>query len=104
VYHCLRPIDFVNSAPTWNEYDPLGDHGWDSPGGTGGGDAVSLGTVALQADVPGQITGSAVAAGLQAIVDGGEQNFLIRRVDEEWLSVAVSTRLVIEFDLDAPPN
>jgi hypothetical protein len=104
VYHCERPIDFAESPPTWNEYDPAGGHAWATPGGIGGGDSTTLGSVALEADVPGQISGSAVAAGLQAIADGGEQNFLIRRADVEWLSVAVSSRVVIEFDLNGPPN
>ena len=45
-----------------------------------------------------------MAAGFQAIVDGAEQNFLIRRTDVEWLSVAVTARAVVEFDLDSPPN
>ncbi len=104
VFHCLRPIDFTNSLPTWNEYDPEASLAWATPGGTGAGDAVSLGTVELEADEPGQITGSALAEGFQAIVDGGEQNFIIRRVDVDWDSVAISARAVVEYDLDSPPN
>jgi len=45
-----------------------------------------------------------VVAGLQNILDGGEQNFLICRTDIAYGSVAVSSRVVAEFDLDAPPN
>ncbi|MCJ7544570.1 MAG: hypothetical protein MUP47_08435 [Phycisphaerae bacterium] len=104
VFHCLRPMDFWNWPATWNEYNPGTSSAWASPGGTGLGDSVSLGTVELEADVPGQITGSAVLGGFQAIADGQQQNFLIRRVDVEWLSVAVAARAVVEFDLSAPPN
>jgi hypothetical protein len=104
VFHCLRPMDFQNWPATWNEYNPGTAAAWATPGGTGPGDSVSLGTVDLEADVPGQITGSSVAAGFQAIADGAEQNFLIRRVDVAWDSVAIAVRAVIEFDLDTPPN
>lgn len=104
VFHCLRPIDFEDWGATWNEYNPGTSSAWATPGGTGPGDSVSLGTVALQADVPGQITGSALAEGFQAIADGAEQNFLIRRVDIELWTVAVEARVVVEFDLHSPPN
>lgn len=104
LYHCLRAMDFQNWPATWNEYNPGTSSAWATPGGTGEGDSVLLGSVALTASTPGQITGTALVSGLQNIIDGAEQNFLIRRTDTDWSSAAVDARVVIEFDLNWPPN
>jgi len=45
-----------------------------------------------------------MAEALQAMTDGAEQNFLIRRGDAGPQTVGVAGRLVVEFDLDNPPN
>jgi hypothetical protein len=60
--------------------------------------------VVLTAGVPGQISGGNLTAALQNILDGAAQNFLIRRVDIGWVTAAVSSRVVVEFELNAPPN
>lgn len=104
VYHCLRPMDHENWPATWNEYNPGTSSAWATPGGTGQGDSVSLGSVALTANTPGQISGTNLVSGFQNIVDGAEQNFLIRRVDMGDDLAAVDARVVIEFDLNTPPN
>ncbi|MDY6913367.1 MAG: hypothetical protein SVT52_02770 [Planctomycetota bacterium] len=104
VYHCLRPVDFSGSPPTWNEYNPAASAAWASPGGTGQGDSTLIGSIGLSAGLPGSLSNSALAAALQAMVDGDEQNVLIRRGDTGWQTIAVTGRLVIEFDLDSPPN
>jgi hypothetical protein len=104
VRHCLRPLNFIDWLATWNEYNPGTSSAWSSPGGMGGGDSVSVGSVALAAGTPGQISGANLTAALQAIVDGAEQNFLIRRTDTGYTTVAVEARVVVEFDLDTPPN
>jgi hypothetical protein len=103
VFHCLRPIDWEWLA-SWNEYNPHTGAAWASPGGTGPGDSTSVGSVALTAGVPGQISGGNLTAALQNILDGAVQNFLIRRVDVGWVTAAVSSRVVVEFELNAPPN
>jgi len=104
VHRCLRAIDFVADPPTWNEYDPSASAAWTAPGGAGAGDAVLIGSLALTADTPGALTGSPLAAALQAMIDGAEQNFLIRRSDTGPETVALTGRLLVEFDLNAPPN
>jgi len=38
------------------------------------------------------------------MVDGAGQNFLIRRLDNGYTSIAVSSQVSIEFDLTSPPN
>ncbi len=103
VFHCLRPIDWEWPS-TWNEYNPHIGAGWASPGGTGAGDSTSVGSVVLTADEPGRITGGNLTAALQDILNGAEQNFLIRRLDTEYGSVSVTSRVVVEFELDTPPN
>ena len=104
VYHVLRAIDFVADPPTWNQYDPSAAAAWASPGGAGAGDATLLGSLSLSAGVPGSLSGSAVAAAVQAMIDGAEQSFLIRRSDTGYETIAVTAELTVEFDLDSPPN
>jgi hypothetical protein len=104
VYHCLRQIDFVGDPPTWNQYDPSEGAFWTSPGGTGPGDADMLGSLTLTANVPAQLSNAAVTAAVQAMIDGGEQNFLLRRSDTGYETIGVAGELVVEFDLDSPPN
>jgi len=104
VYHCLRSIDFVNDPPTWNEYDPSASAAWTTPGGTGSGDAELIGSLDLTADVPAQLSTDELTSAIQAMVDGGEQNFLVRRSDEGSETIAIEAELVVEFDLNGPPN
>ena len=104
VYHCLRPIDFTDDAPTWNEYDPSASAAWSAPGGTGAGDATYIGTLTLTAGTAGALSGAALVAAVQDMIDGAEQNFLVRRSDTGYETIAVSGRLIVEFELDGPPN
>ena len=104
IYHCLRPIDWFEHWPTWNEYQ-ITKHSWASPGGLGGGDSTYIGSVSAVEDEWVSFSGAGLASALQAMVDGAEQNFLVRRADsaDSW-TVDVLGRLTIEFDLDTPPN
>jgi hypothetical protein len=104
VYRCLRGLEFVADPPTWNEYDPGSSLAWSAPGATGGGDSTLLGSIDLTADEPGTLSGQAVTAALQAMIDGAEQNFLLRRSDTGYQTITVTGRAVIEFDLNSPPN
>ena len=104
VYRCLREIDFDTNRPTWNEYDPDGSGAWASPGGLGAGDSTSIGSIELTADTPGDLSGAGLTSALQAMIDGVEQNFLVRRQDEGPFAVGIESSLFIEFDLDTPPN
>lgn len=104
VYRCLREIDFAADPPTWNEYDPSASGAWATPGGTGSGDADYLGSLDLTADVTAQLSNAALTSAVQAMIDGAEQNFLIRRSDTGPETVGMLVELVVEFDLDSPPN
>ncbi len=105
VYRCLREIDFESDPPTWNEYDPGASASWDAPGGTGAGDAVLIGSIDLTAGQVGTLTGGTVADAFDAMINGAEQNFLVRRADSGAETVEiVSAEAVVEFDLDSPPN
>ncbi len=104
VYRCHRAIDFTGDPPTWNRYDPSAPAQWALAGGTGAADATLVGTLALTAYTPGELTGSAVADAAQGVIDGAEPNWLIRRTDTGPETVGVSAELVVEFDLDSPPN
>ena len=103
IYHCLRPINWYDNRPTWNKYQP--PSAWSSPGGIGGGDSTSIGSVSAVEDEWVSFSGGGLTSALQAMVDGAQQNFLVRRVDsaDSW-TVDVLGRLTIEFDLDTPPN
>jgi hypothetical protein len=104
VYHCLREIDFVLDPPTWNEYDLSASAAWATPGGTGPGDATYIGSLDLTANVTAQLSNAALTSAVQAMIDGAEQNFLIRRTNTGPETIAASAELVVEFDLDSPPN
>jgi hypothetical protein len=105
LYRCHRPVRFVEWPPTWNEYDPGESLAWASPGGLGSADATYIGSAALAAGLPGTISGQGLTAALQAIVDGAQPNFLIRRSDTGDETVLItSASVTVEFDLDAPPN
>jgi hypothetical protein len=103
VYRCLRPINYGDNMPTWNAYDPAGSHAWATPGGAGSGDAVNIGTVACPANSTGTLTGASLVTALQAMVDGAEQNFLIRRADVANGTVILTFDLIVEFDLVRDP-
>jgi hypothetical protein len=104
VYHCLREIDFAADPPTWNEYDPSASAAWATPGGTGSGDATYIGSLDLTATVTAQLSNPALTSAVQAMIDGAEQNFLLRRSDTGPEKVGISAEAVVEFDLDSPPN
>ena len=104
IYHCLREIDFTGDRPTWNEYDPSESAAWAQPGGTGQGDATLIGSLDLAAEVPGQLSNGALATAVQAMIDGLEQNILVRRSDIGTETIAISGELAVEFDLNSPPN
>lgn len=104
IYHCLREIDFAGDPPTWNEYDPSEYAAWAEPGGTGQGDATFIGSLSLTADVTGQLSNAALASAVQAMIDGAQQDFLIRRGDTGSETIGISGELFVEFDLDTPPN
>ena len=98
--HCLRPLLWQSSPPTWNKYVPSANQAWATPGATGAGDSVLIGSVALTANEAGSISGSPLTSALQAIVDGAEPAFLLRRSDTGPLTVNVSGEVTIELDLD----
>ena len=104
IYRCLRSIDFTNDPPSWYYYDPSASLSWSTAGGTGSGDATLIGSLSLTADTPGQLSNAALTTALQAMVDGGEQNFLVRRSDSGAGTISITGRLLVEFDLDSPPN
>ena len=97
-------MDYVENRPTWRHYDPAGSGSWSSPGATGSGDAVFIGSLTLSANVGNSLSGSNLAAALQAMVDGTPQNFLARRSDSGDETIAIDGHLLIDFDLDSPPT
>ncbi len=104
-YRCLRDIDFADDPPTWEEFAPDGGQSWATAGGIGAGDSVYIGSIDLLADTPGTISTGALQTALQAMVDGSPQNFLLRRGDTESNGpIVITAQLVVEFDLDSPPN
>ncbi len=104
VYHCKRPIDFVGDPPTWNEYDPSASASWDTPGGLGAGDATYIGAMSLAGQTPGALSGAALQSVLQTMVDGGQQNILVRRSDSGSETIFISGRLLVEFTSTARPT
>jgi hypothetical protein len=104
VSQCLRPIDFVYDLPSWNKYRTNAGLAWGSPGGEGSGDSTPVGAMSLSQGAPTQLSGSALASALQAMVDGAQQNVLLQRTDSGPQTVNISGQLVIEFDLNGPPN
>jgi len=104
VYRCKRPISWIANPPTWNKYDPSGGLSWQVAGCGGADDREYIGSMTMVATVENSITGAGVAAALQEIVDGAEQNFMVRRSDTGLETVGITGRLRIEFDLNVPPN
>ena len=104
VYRCHRPILFASDPPTWNEYDPSEETAWAQAGGLGSGDTTLIGSMDLQADQPDSLSGDDLATALGAMVDGAQQNFLVRRTDTSSATIALAGAVTIEFDLDTPPN
>jgi len=104
LYRCKRPIDYVADPPTWNEYDPSASLSWQVAGCGGANDRVFIGSLSLTAGVENCLTGSTVAVALQAMIDGAEQNFMLRRSDIGPETVSITMRVMIELDLDVPPN
>ncbi|MFW6132993.1 MAG: hypothetical protein ACOC8F_03790 [Planctomycetota bacterium] len=110
VYRCKRDLDFDDDPPSWNEYDPSAGAAWDAAGGTGADDAAWIGSVALTADVPDTLTGSALATACQAMIpddpyaQAAPASFLLRRVDTGGETVLITATLHVEFELNAPPN
>lgn len=104
IYHCLRAIDFTGAPPTWNQYDPSASGAWTTPGGSGAGDATYIGSMSLTANITGQLSNAALVTAVQNMIDGSEQNFLVRRSNTGYETIGISGELTVEFDLDTPPN
>lgn len=102
VYRVRQFMDFGNDPPSWNQARPVAGVGWSSPGALG--DCTLMGSISLSANAWGSLGGSGVAGALQAMVDGEEQSFLFARADTDDDAVYLQARLVIEFDLNAPPS
>jgi len=106
VYHCLRDVPCSEeTGPTWNEYDWAAGKAWAAPGGLGPGDSSYIGSMSgLGAGETGEISGEDVASAFQDMVDGAEQNFLVRRTDTGPETITITGEIIVEFDLDTPPN
>jgi len=104
IYRCKRPILFASDPPTWNEYDPSASLSWATAGCSGAADRALIGSMSLTANVENSITGATVASELQAMIDGAEQNFMVRRTDTSSATIGITGRVMIEFDVDVPPN
>ncbi len=104
VYRCLRPLDFDQDLPTWNEYAPGASLTWSVPGASGADDAEFIGSTTLTAGTAGTLSGSSVTNALQTMIDGAEQNFLVQRSDTGTETIGITGRAIVEFDLDSPPN
>jgi magnesium chelatase family protein len=50
------------------------------------------------------LAGAAAVAAVQAMLDGAEQNFLFRRADVGFVTLGFTAEVVVEFELDTPPN
>ncbi|MFP4215556.1 MAG: hypothetical protein ACOCWV_03050 [Planctomycetota bacterium] len=104
VGRCLRELDFANDPPTWNEHAPSASASWDAPGASGSGDVESLGSVVLSANVPGSLSDSVLRSAVQAMIDGAPPNLLVARQDTGSETIAITGELVVEFELNTPPN
>ncbi len=100
--HCLRELDFMEDLPSWQPYRPGLSASWTTPGAMD--DAMLLGEVQLTAGQTGVLGGLPLTEGLQAMIDGQAQNFLLRRGDTGGETIHVTGQVVIEFDLNSPPN
>ena len=105
VYACLRELDFEGNYATWNNYKmyPPAEP-WAQAGGLGQGDSTLIGSVALEANEMGILSGPGLTAALNGMAQGLPQAFIIRRTDIDILSASVTGSLEIEFDLNSPPN
>jgi hypothetical protein len=101
LYQLLRDIDFADDVPTWTKWDPSAGQYWSAPGGTGAGDAISLGEVAVIANQAGTISGASLTTALQAMVDGQVANFIFTRQDTGYEPIAFSAEVVVEFELNS---
>lgn len=104
VYRCKRPLLFASDPPTWNEYDPSASVPWETAGCGGASDRAFIGSMSLTKDVENSITGATLAFQLQAMIDGAQQNFMVRRTDTSSATITLTGRVMIEFDVDVPPN
>jgi hypothetical protein len=103
VYACCRNIDVVNAPATWNNWST--GNAWALPGGLGGGDSTLIGSLTMVANQERTITGPTLAAALNSMIQGNPQLFLIRRVDVDHQTVSIpAMSLVVDFDLNTPPN
>lgn len=105
VYACLRELDFEGNYATWNNYKmyPPAEP-WAQPGGLGQGDSTLVGSVSLEADEVGLLSGPDLTAALNGMVQGLPQAFIIRRTDVDIWTASITGSLEIEFDLNSPPN
>ena len=103
VYAILRAVDFDDDRPTWNKYDPGGNHAWSTPGATGAGDSTLIGQINCVQDEWVRLDGGAVAAALTGMIDGAPQVIMVRRADSGEESILVHARWGIEFELNSPP-
>ncbi len=99
LYRSMRPMDFSGNLPTWRRYDQTGNGLWQSPGGLGGDEAELLGELALAAGVPERLASANVTSFLNGVSAGTLPNLLVRRGDIGLQTVAISGRIVVEFDL-----
>jgi hypothetical protein len=104
VYRCLREVDYLDDPPTWNQFDPSASANWSSPGAAGAADATLVDALSMTADQAASLSGQATADAMQAMVDGAPQNLLVRRSDSGGQTIALTGRLIVEFDLNTPPN
>lgn len=64
----------------------------------------SMGSCAAAPGSPGTISGSAVVAGIQAIINGAYPNFRAKRVDSGADLISLMSQVTVEFQLTVPPN
>ncbi len=104
IYRVKREIDFASDPPTWNDYDPSEGGAWAIAGCDGASDRAYIGSMSLVSYVENSITGANVAAAFQAMIDGEEQNVMVRRSDTSPYNIGVTGRIALEFDMNSPPN
>jgi hypothetical protein len=101
LYVCHRNVDVDNDPASWNEWSE--GNAWASPGGLG--DSTLITSLTMQARQEQTITGPAFAGILNGMIQGDPQRFIIRRSDVSGQSVSIpALSLVVEFDVDTPPN
>ena len=55
-------------------------------------------------EVENSITGVTVASELQAMIDGTEEALMVRRTDTDSATITLTGLVMIEFDMNVPPN